>query len=181
MTRKRITIEQVREVVRLFPNHTKKEIREKTGVGLSSIDRIQARYKLRKSPEHLSAIGQRAGKASSMARGGTFIGSKSPEAIAKRSATYKKLVQTEKARAAVGLPRKTKIRLPHGPKAYHDQIWYLRKNGYIIDEVQKIAYYTPGTHRARNLERCERGKRKGCMYSYFDFKPYNDEQNENKL
>lgn len=171
---RRLTDEQVREVRRLFPDHTKTEIRDITGVGLSSIDRIQGRYHLRKSAAHLHNMGVKAGKASNIARGGDSSSCYTPEAIAKRVKTYKETYRLDEMRTRWGLEQRTKIRLPHGTKHYRDQISYLKGLGYIVDETKKIAYYTPGTHRARRLESCERGKRKGTMLSHFDFRPYDD-------
>ena len=71
-----------------------------------------------------------------------------------------------------GLPQQTKIRLKHGTKHYHDQVSYLRKMGYILDEGSKVAYYTETTHRATRLESAPRGRKVGAMLSHFDFKPY---------
>ncbi len=170
-----LTDEQVRQVRILFPNHTKHEIRSITGVGLSSIDRIQAKYHLRKSAEHLHNMGVRAGKASNIARGGDSSACYTPEAIAKRVKTYKETYRMEDMRTRWGLEQRTKIRLPHGTKHYRDQISYLKGLGYIVDETKKVAYYTPGTHRARRLESLQRGGTKGPMRCYFDFRPYDGE------
>lgn len=172
MTGVPLTAEQINQVIRLFPDHTKKEIHEATGVCLSSIDRIQTRYHLRKSPEHLHNMGVKAGKASNLARGGDSSSCYTKEAIAKRVATYKARYQTEDMRTRWGLPQQTKIRLKHGTKHYHDQTYYLRHLGYVVDEVQKVAYFTPDTHRATRLEKMKRGERKGEFHCYYDFKPY---------
>ncbi len=169
---KRLTREQIRAVIRLFPNHTKKEIRNLTGVGLSSIDRIQMQYRLRKSAEHLHNMGVRAGKASNIARGGDSSSCYTPEAIAKRVASYKERYQMEDMRARWGLPQLTKMRLKSGPKHYHDQTSYLRHLGYIVDKEKKIAYYTADTHRATRLEKLKRGEKKGEFHCFYDFKPY---------
>lgn len=171
MRGKTLTDAKIAEVRRLFPDHTKKEIRDLTGVGLSSIDRIQSRYHLRKSPEHLHNMGVKAGKASNLARGGDSSACYTPEAIAKRVASYKARYKIEDIRARWGFPQLTKMRLKHGPKHYHDQTSYLRHLGYIVDETDKVAYYTEDTHRATRLEKLKRGERKGEFHCYFDFKP----------
>lgn len=167
-----ITDEQILEVRRLFPNHTKKEIRSITGLGYSSIDRIQARFHLRKSAEHLHNMGVKAGKASNIARGGDSSACYTPEAVAKRVQTYKETLRREDMRLRWGLPQKTKIRFSHGTKPYRDQISYLKGLGYTIDEDKKVAYYTASTQRATRLERIKRGESKGYMRCYFDFLPY---------
>jgi len=166
MTGKRLTPEQIAEVRRLFPNHTKPEIRDLTGVGLTSIDRIQARYHLKKTPEHLHNMGVKAGKASSEARGGICFGVYTEEIISKRVATYKKTFREERARWIFGLPQKTRIRVRKQPHLKTNQRSYLRHLGYIIDEVNNIAYYTEDTRRATRMEA---GKCKKC---YFKFKQY---------
>ena len=171
---KPLSDEKVALVRKLFPDHTNVEIHEITGVSLNSISRIQARYHLRKSRQHLHNMGVRAGKASNIARGGDSSSCHTPSAIAKRSQSYKETYRLEEMRRRWGLEQRTKIRLPHGTKHYRDQISYLKGLGYIIDEAKKIAYYTPGTHRARRLESAERGKPKGYMLSHFDFRPYGE-------
>ena len=168
---RRLTEEQINEVKRLFPDHTKREIHEITGICVSCIDRIQARFHLRKSPEHLHNMGVKAGKASNIARGGDSSACYTPEAIAKRIKTYKQTYKTEDMRARWGLPQLTKIRLKHGCKHQQDQSSYLRRNGYIIDEAEKVAYYTDATHRSTRLERLKRGEKRGPAICYYEFKP----------
>lgn len=172
MQGKRLTEEQIQAVIRLFPDHTKKEIHDLTGVGLSSIDRIQARHGLRKSPKHLHNMGVRAGKASNVARGGDSSACYTREAIAKRVATYKKTYQIEDMRVRWGLRQLTKIHLKHGLKQAQDQAWYLRTLGYIVDKDTLTAYWTASTRRATRLEKLKRGESKGPFHCYFDFKPH---------
>lgn len=175
MKRRKLTEEQIDAVVRLFPNHSKRELKELTGVGLTSIDRIQAKYKLRKTPEHLHNMGVRAGKASNVARGGDNSACYTPEAIAKRVATLKETRRIEETRRKWGLEQLTRIRLQHGTKDKHDQAWYLRRLGYVLDEKNLTAYYTPDTHRASRLESLGRGGKTKYMRCYYDFKPLNND------
>lgn len=163
-----LTQEQIDEVRRLFPNHTKQEIRELTGRGLSTIDRIQARFHLRKSPEHIHNMGVRAGKASSKARGGDNSSCYTPNAIAKRVESYKKTFREEQVRRKWGLQQLTKIKVLKQPKAKCSQRSYLKKLGYILDEQNCVAYYTDETTRAVKMER---GWSKR-IYNYYKFKPY---------
>lgn len=172
MKAKRLTEEQINAVVHLFPNHSKRELKELTGVGLSSIDRIQAKFGLRKTPEHLHNMGVRAGKASNIARGGDNSACYTPEAIAKRVAAYKERRRVEETRRRWGLEQLTKIHLQHGTKEKHDQAWYLRRLGYVLDERTLTAYFTPETHRARRLEALGRGGKTKYMKCYYDFKPF---------
>ena len=172
----KLTQEKVLEVVRLFPDHTKQEIAELAGVGRSTVDRIQARYGLRKSIEHLHNMGSKAGKASSIARGGIGINCYTPEAIAKRVESYKKRYRLEDARVRWGLKQETKIHLRHGCKQADDQKHYLRTLGYIINGRDLVAYYTTETKRATRLEKLKQGETKGPFHCYYTFKPYENDK-----
>jgi hypothetical protein len=170
MRGKRLTDEQIMAVVRLFPNHTKRELHDMTGVGYSSIDRIQKDNGLRKSREHLHNMGVKAGKASNIARGGKSTACYTPQAIAKRVETYKKRYREEDMRVRWGLPQLTKIRVKRGNKGAIDQASYLRSLGYVTDSKNFVAYYTEKTHRARLLEKLGRGGRSKSARCFFDFK-----------
>lgn len=174
MPRKRITEEQIEFVRKNFSDMTKGELAAAAGVSWTTVDRIQARYHLRKSSEHLHNMGVRAGKASSVSRGGKFIGNQTPEAIAKRSATYKETYRTEDMRVRWGLKQLTKIKLKHGCKRQQDQRWYLRQLGYIISDSERVAYYTDATRRATRLEKLSRGEKRGFMRCYYEFRQYQE-------
>lgn len=171
MRGKKLTEEQINAVVKLFPNHTKRELHDMTGVGYSSIDRIQTAYHLHKSQKHLHDMGVRAGKASHLARGGDSSSCYTPEAIAKKVATWKKTYQLENMRVRWGLPQLTRMRLKHAPVELRDQAAYLRSLGYVVDGKNRVAYYKPDTHRATRLEKLKRGEVKGSYHCFFDFKP----------
>lgn len=67
---------------------------------------------------------------------------------AKRNATLK----AERRRALFGIPQKTKLKIyPQSDKRIK-QRWYLKKNGYTIDDDKRIAYYDESTHRCLRLE-----------------------------
>ena len=167
-----LTPEQIDEVRRLFPDHTKQEIRLIVGCGSSSIDRIQARFHLRKSEEHLHNMGVRAGKASNIARGGDSSSCYTPEAIAKRVESFKRTFHEDQIRWKWGLETRTKLKVKKQPKAKCNQRSYLKKQGYIIDDEKHIAYWTEDTIRATRLERVERGVQKGAFKPFYTFKPY---------
>lgn len=163
-----LTKEQIDEVRRLFPDHTKPELKELTGLGLSTIDRIQARFHLRKSPEHIHKMAVKAGSASSIARGGDNSACYTPEAIAKRVETYKKTFREEQVRRKWGLHQLTKIKVLKQPRAKCSQRYYLKHLGYILDEQNCVAYYTEETTRAVKMER---GWSKR-IHNYYKFRPY---------
>ena len=73
----------------------------------------------------------------------------------KRSETRKELVRSERLRERLGLPRRTKIKVScNMPKL--SQRYYLKTRGYIMDEENRIAYWTEDTKRARTIEKRQR-------------------------
>ncbi len=176
MGHKHLTQEQIDEVRSLFPNHTKPEIKSILGIGLSSIDRIQAIYHLRKSPEFASYLAVKAGKASNIARGGKALNI-TPEVIEKRVATYRRTLREERARVTFGLPQKTKAKVKRQPRRKCSQRAYLKKLGYILDEPNCVAYYTDNTTRAVRMERNWDGKRN--YYKFRQIESSNDRAKHN--
>lgn len=80
--------------------------------------------------------------------------------VASRKETYK----LERARAVFGLPQETKMRVKRQPRAKISLRWYLKKRGYIVDDVAHIAYYTAETQRGAKLES---GRQR-----WYKFQPY---------
>jgi len=66
--------------------------------------------------------------------------------------TRRKTYREEAARAAFGLPQKTRLRVKKQPRAKILDRCYLKRRGYILDEVNMIAYWTADTARATVLE-----------------------------
>ena len=170
---RRLTQEQIDEVRRLFPDHTKPEIKAILGIGLSSIDRIQAMYHLRKSPEHIHGMAVKAGKASAKARDYEPIHF-TPEMLARRSESYRKKFREEQVRWRWGVHQLTKIKVLRQPKQKCSQRSYLKKLGYILDEPNCIADWTESTTRAVKMERDWSKK----IHQYYKFKPYAEHQRE---
>lgn len=164
------TQEQIDMVIRLFPDYTRNELIALTGVGKSTIDRLQRKYHLTKSPEHIHNMGVRAGKASFKARGNNDQ-CNTPQAITKRSATYKATLRRETLRVNYGMGQKTKIKLKWRSDKQTQQSWYLHTLGYIVDDKNRIAYYTDTTRRAVRLEKLARNEKHGVIQAHFDFKP----------
>ena len=163
-----LTEEQLRFVIENFRNMTNNELAKAANCSRSSVCRIQRAYKLKKSSEHYHKMGVRAGKASSVSRGGRALGI-TPEVIEKRVASYKQTLREERARVAFGLTQKTRAKVKRQPRRKCSQRAYLKKLGYILDEPNCVAYYTDNTTRAVRMERNWDGKR-----NYYKFKPYQD-------
>lgn len=78
-----------------------------------------------------------------------------------RRATFKR----ERARVVWGLEQKTKLRVSRQPKEKLQLRWYLKKRGYFIDEVARIAYYDENTKRGKRIENKQQ--------PWFKFQPVN--------
>lgn len=78
--------------------------------------------------------------------------------------TRKRNFAEEKARVMCGLPPRTKMRVIAQPRKKIMDRCYLKRRGYILDEKNLIAYWTPETRRATKLEAMPR--------RYYIFKPY---------
>lgn len=162
---RRITDEQVEFVRRNFANMRNIDLAEQAGVSMATVCRIQSRYHLLKSREHNTRMGRKAGLASLEARGGAQVCEFTPEMIAKRVESYKRTARTERARVAFGLEQRTGIRVKKQPKAKRQQRWYLKAHGYILDEVNIVAYWTDTTERCPIMEKGLRNRQ------YYKFKP----------
>lgn len=175
MPAKRLTEEKLAYILANFSDKTNRELAAETGLGKTTICRVQRDYRLRKSDEHIHNMGVRAGKASSKATGGKVINCDAPETIAKRAATYRKTWKAEYARYKWGIPQLTKIRFTREPRAKKDQRHNLIRRGYIIDERNLIAYYTSSTNRSFKLE----NRKPECQFkSYYHFRPYDGEMDK---
>lgn len=92
-----------------------------------------------------------------------------PSAIAKRVETRKRIFRTERARIMFGLEQQTGIHIRTESRAKMLQRNRLQRLGYVIDDANLVAYWTPDTHRAVRLERIKRGEKHGSMKCYYDF------------
>lgn len=92
--------------------------------------------------------------------------------INKAVQTRLQTIKMERARAAFGLPQKTRLRVEKQSKRKIGQNYYLRKRGYILDVKNGIAYYTESTQRCKRIENKQQ---------YFKFKceTEREEYNEN--
>lgn len=165
MTGHPLTEEQVEYIRTHFATTTNPVLAKAVGVSVAAVCNVQKRFGLRKSKEHNSAMGRKAGVASSVARGGVALNI-TPEVIQKRVAKYRQTFREEKARWVFGIPQKTKIRVKQQPRRKCSQRSYLKKLGYILDERNNIAYYTDSTTRAVRMERNWDKKR-----NYYQFRP----------
>ena len=81
--------------------------------------------------------------------------------------TLERTRKEERARATFGLPQRTALRVKRQPRQKLLDRYYLKKRGYILDEENVVAYWTPETRRATRLEA---GPRR-----YYKFEEYKNE------
>ena len=70
----------------------------------------------------------------------------------KRKETFRE----DQCRRRWGLPQKTKLRVAQTPRQRLLDRCYLKGRGYILDEANLVAYWTPETRRATRLEKMPR-------------------------
>jgi len=170
-----LTKEQIAYIREHYKHSVNHVLAKELGLSRSSICRIAMKYHLKKTPEHYSAMGRKAGMASSEARGGVCFGVYTPEVISKRAATFRKTFHEDQVRWKWGLPPKTKLRVKKQPKAKCSQRTYLTHLGYILDEENNIAYYTENTHRATRMEAYTKKK---CYYKFRPYEHQREQQDE---
>lgn len=70
----------------------------------------------------------------------------------KAAEKWRKSWDEDHARATFGLPQRTALRVKQQPRQKILDRAYLKGRGYILDEVNVVAYWTPETRRATRLE-----------------------------
>lgn len=123
---------QEKWLIKHFKHTKNKEIAERLGIAEVSLHRIARRMGLTKSKQ--------------------FVAKCQAERVAKAAATRRATWKSEKARAAFGLPQRTKLRVVPVPKAKIALRYYLKRLGYILDEQARVAYYTEDTKRGKIIE-----------------------------
>ncbi len=189
-----VTEEQVAYLLKHFKNTKNAVLAEKLGISETGVHRLARQYGLKKTRQFMRKT-QRAtsdaAKASHL-KNGTYppkgyviprseefrfkpgetprkrLGKRKDEKrIAKSVETRKATYKLEKARTLFGLPQKTRLRVKKQPLKKIQTRYYLRKRGYIIDDVAFVAYWTEDTRRAVKIEARPKLQR------YYDFKPLN--------
>lgn len=174
-----LTPKQEAWLVRHFKHTKNDEICAKLGITPSTMHRYARRLGLRKTPQFMRKVqANAAAKAkASHIKHGTYppkgyviprseefyfrpgvtpverLGKrKNAQRIQRAADSRRKTYRYEKARRTFGVPQKTKLRVFQQPKKRIEDRWYLKKRGYIIDDQNFVAYWTPDTRRSRILE-----------------------------
>lgn len=175
----KLTEEQENWLKKHFKHTKNEEIAAKLGISESSMHRLARLYGLKKSPQFMRKCVQEAATAAKQSHllNGTYppkgykipnrekggfkpgetsrnrIGAKrEAERIKKSAESRRETWRKEKARATFGFPQRTKLHVIPVPKAKIRMRWYLKQRGYILDEKERIAYYTDTTRRAVRIE-----------------------------
>lgn len=77
---------------------------------------------------------------------------KNAERIRKAVESRAKTWKSERARATFGLPQRTKLPVIPQPKKKVELRYYLKRCGYIVDDVARVAYYDENTRRGKRIE-----------------------------
>lgn len=163
---KNLSKEGIRYLIENYPMTHNEELARKLGVSVWGIKSCAYKHKLRKSPEFISELRSRiAVKHDCTSQLNT------PEAIEKRARSYRRTIETEKARINFGIEQKTKLHFRNEPRERLLQRNRLERLGYVIDKDKLIAYYTPETRRAVRLEKLKRGTATKSMRTFYDFRP----------
>lgn len=190
-----LTDRQEAWLVRHFKHTKNDEITLRLGISHSTLHRFARKLGLRKTPQFMRKclLGTAAKARESHIRNGTYppkgyivprsrefrfkkgetplmrLGPKrEAERIARAAASRERTRRSERARAAFGLPQRTRLRVVRHPVKMIQQRWYLKKRGYVIDEREKLAYWTDATRRAVRLEEraVREGRGKGLYYGF---------------
>lgn len=165
-----LTNEQLSYLAEHYPKTPNDELARALGISIFTVNSRRTRHGWKKDKDFLYEL-----RRESAIKHKSWERLNVPETHAKGIETRNKIYEAEKIRIKWGLPQLTKRRFASEPRKKQMQRNYLKRLGYIIDEIQLVAFYTPETHRAKRLEGVKRGERKGTIKPYYDFKPYNYE------
>lgn len=174
-----LTDKQTAWLVKHFKHTKNAEIAERLGISESSLHRMARSLGLKKTRQFQAKCQEAAAKAADLSHriNGTYpkkgyriprseefqfksgvsnierLGARKEAArLAKVHESLSKTRRLERGRALFGLPQQTKLRVVRHPQQLIKDRHYLKKCGYILDERNKVAYWTPETRRAKRLE-----------------------------
>lgn len=174
-----LTERQEAWLVKHFKHTKNEEVAAKLGVSVRTATRLAVRLGLKKTPQFMKKCQRETADAAhrSHLRNGTYPpkGFKIPrreeyqlkpgecmrdrmtpkrwsERNRKAAESRAKTWKSEKARATFGLPQRTKLHVIPVPRAKLQLRYYLKKCGYILDEVKRVAYYDENTKRGKRIE-----------------------------
>lgn len=165
-----LTDEQLAYLAEHYHDTTNEELAEALGVSIYTIEKRRTRHGWKKDRDFLWKVHHE-----TAVRHNAWDRLNLKETRARAIETRNKIYKAERARIRWGLPQLTKRHFNAEPREKQVQRSYLKRIGYIIDDIKLIAYYTPETRRAIRLEKIKRGEKRGSFKPYYDFKPYDTE------
>lgn len=174
-----LTDKEVAYLSKHFKHMKNAELAAKLNIGERSVVRLARKLGLTKTPQFMRKCQQEMTEAAhaSHLRNGTyppkgFIIPKSEEGRFKKGVTpeqrlgkrknaerIRKAVESraktwksERARATFGLPQRTKLPVIPQPKKKVELRYYLKRCGYIVDDIARVAYYDENTRRGKRIE-----------------------------
>lgn len=150
-----------------YPTTSNEELARVLGVSIHTINSRRTRHGWKKDKDFLHNI-----RHECAVKNKAWERLNIPETHAKGIETRNKVYREDKARVKWGLPQLTKRHFASEPREKQVQRNYLKRIGYIVDDVNLVAYYTPETRRAKRLEKIKRGEKKGNIKPYYEFKPF---------
>ena len=137
-----------------FPVTASHDVCRQLGVSMRTLYRLVRELGLKKDSDYLRHMEQRFQKGHNswapLDEQGRLNRKKS------MSDKMKNHFRIDRARAHFGLERLTRLHVIAEPRKKTSDRHYLKSRGYILDEVNVIAYWTPETHRATRLEKMPR-------------------------
>lgn len=171
-----LTEEQLAYLAEHYHNTPNEVLAKTLGISIFTINSRRTRHGWKKDKDYLWKMNH-----DNAIRSESWKRLNIQETHAKGIATRNELYKAERARIKWGIPQLTKRHFRTERREKQVQRNYLKRLGYIIDDVNLIAYYTPETHRARRLERVERGVQKGSIKPYYNFKPYEHQREPHRI
>ena len=149
-----LTPEQEAWLCEAFPVTASLDVCKRLGICLPTLYRLVRELGLKKDKDYIRGIGHK------FEKGYDSWAPLDEEGRAARrksmSDKMKNHFRVDRARASFGLTRLTKLRVITTPRKKVSDRCYLKKCGYILDEANVIAYWTPETRRATRLEAAPR-------------------------
>lgn len=174
-----LTDKEVAYLTKHFKHMKNAELAAKLNIGERSVVRLARKFGLKKTAQFMRKCQQEMTEAAhaSHLRNGTYppkgfvipnreaaqfkkgvtpeqrLGKKkNAERIRKAAESRAKTWKRERALTTFGLPQRTKLPVIPQPKKKIELRYYLKRCGYIVDDIARVAYYDENTRRGKRIE-----------------------------
>ena len=149
-----LTPEQEAWLRETFPVTSSLAVSKQLGVAIATLYRFVRELGLKKDKDYIRSMKQRFQKGHN-----SWASLDEHEMMSRKkrvSDKMKNIFRVDRARAHFGLERLTRLRVIPQPRKKTSDRYFLKKRGYILDETNVIAYWTPETRRATRMEAAPR-------------------------